>query len=88
MTGRGLAGRQRAQAMLFIACAVVVFEAFLFITAPSGCMCPMPGEPPPMLGWLVPAIGIGGQALGIAWMIRIYRADPEAAPSSWRSKRS
>jgi Flp pilus assembly protein TadB len=72
--------------MLLIAFAVVAFEVFLFIARPN-YMGPMFDEPPPIMGWLIPAIGIAAQALGLAWMIRIYRADPEGRRSWFRFTR-
>jgi len=30
------------------------------------------------------AVGLIVPAIGIAWMIRIYRADPEAGERTWR----
>jgi hypothetical protein len=74
--------------MLFTACLVIGFEALLFVAAPGSCMCPMFSEPPPLSPWLIPAVGVGAQALGLAWMIRIYRADPEGHRSWWRFHRS
>ncbi len=87
MTGSGLRARRQARLILFTACFVVAFEALLFIAAPGSCMCPMISEPPPLVPWLIPAIGVGAQALGLAWMIRIYRVDPEAHASHWRFER-
>jgi hypothetical protein len=34
------------------------------------------------------ALGLVTYVVGLAWMIRIYRADPEAHPSWWRAVRS
>jgi hypothetical protein len=73
--------------MLFIAFALVVGVDVLLYLGQSNHLGPMFDEPPPVVGWLIPAIGVAAQALGLGWMIRIYRADPEAAPSSWRLKR-
>jgi hypothetical protein len=86
MTGRGLRGRRLARLMLVAVLAIDALVALLFMAAPS-CMCPMYSEPPPVLHWLIPAIGVGVQAIGLAWMIRIYRAGPEDHRSWWRSKR-
>jgi hypothetical protein len=35
----------------------------------------------------MPAIGVVGYVLGMFWMVRIYRADPEAHPSSFLATR-
>jgi hypothetical protein len=47
-------------------------------------------ETPPPDPWLtsLPAFGALGYLVGLAWMIRIYRADPERHRSWWRSDRS
>ena len=66
---------------------LVGLEAFLFIAQPN-YIGPMTMEPPPMLTWLIPAIGVAVQVIGLAWMIRIYRADPEGHRSWWRFDRS
>jgi Flp pilus assembly protein TadB len=86
MTGRGLQGRQQAQALLFIGFAVVVLEVVFFVSQPN-FMRPMFNEPPPIVGWLIPVAGVAVQVLGLAWMIRIYRADPEGHASSFRFSR-
>jgi hypothetical protein len=39
------------------------------------------------VGWLVPAVGVAVNIAGLAWMIRICHADPEAHPSFWRFRR-
>jgi hypothetical protein len=86
MTGRGQRGRRLARLMLVSVFAIDAFVALLFTATPN-CMCPMYIEPPPMLHWLIPAIGVGAQAIGLAWMTRIYRADPEGHRSWWRFER-
>jgi len=85
VTGRGLKGRRRAEALLIVAFALIGLEACLFVAAPH-FMGPDGFQSPQGLIILVPAIGILGQAGGLAWMIRIYRAtlDPEAHRSVWR----
>jgi hypothetical protein len=47
-------------------------------------------ETPPSDAWLtsLPVFGVLAYLLGLAWMIRIYRADPEGHASWWRSVRS
>jgi hypothetical protein len=37
-----------------------------------------------IVSFLVIGGGVGGMLLGLAWMIRIYRADPEPDESSFR----
>jgi hypothetical protein len=47
-------------------------------------------ETPPSDLWLtsLPVFGVLAYLIGLAWMIRIYRADPEGHRSWWRSDRS
>ena len=85
MTGRGLAGRRQARRILVTALALDAFVVFTFVAAPStmgGSMFP----PPPVV-WIVPAIGILINIIGLAWMVRILRTDPEGGPSAWRAIR-
>ena len=92
MTGRGLAGRRQARLMLFAAIALDAFVVFLFVAQPATMGGPntsgpmfIPVEPPSRLVWLVPAFGILLNVVGLAWMVRILRADPEGGPSAWRA---
>jgi hypothetical protein len=57
----------------------------LFLLAPdtSGPMFRSP--PDPLFASSIIALGIALYLIGLVWMLRIYRADPEAHPSSWRS---
>jgi hypothetical protein len=91
VTGRGLKGRETARLIVASVLTIDVLLAFLVITAPN-CMCPMHSEPPPFLlglslGSLLLAIGISLHLGGLAWMTRIYRADPEGHRSWWRFER-
>ena len=84
MTGRGLEGRRRAQSMLVVPMVLVGFVGFLFIASPHG----MGGGGWSPFGFWVSWVGVVGFTIGVAWMIRIYRAtlDPEAHRSAWRSR--
>ncbi len=86
MTGLGLRGRRVAGRILAIAIGLDAFVVLLFLNLPhtSG---PIYAEPPSVVGWLVPAVGVVVNVIGLAWMVRIYRADPEAHPSFWRFRR-
>ena len=86
MTGRGLRGRLAAQRILLAAILLDALAVLLFASAPN-MIGPMMSEPPRFM-WLIPAFGIALNLVGLAWMIRIVRADPERHPSFWRSKRS
>jgi hypothetical protein len=72
--------------MLFVAIALDAFVVFLFVAAPTN-IGPLLLEPPSRLVWLVPAVGILMNITGLAWMVRILRADPEGGPSAWRAIR-
>jgi hypothetical protein len=79
--------------MLVSVLAIDALVALLVIAAPGSCMCPMYSEPPPLLlglslGSLLFVIGIALHLGGLAWMIRIYRADPEGHRSWWRFDRA
>ena len=65
--------------------AALVFP-FLAVASPSymgGGMRP-PGLLSDLLSALPVAIGIVGVVVGLAWMVRILRQDPESGPSHWR----
>jgi hypothetical protein len=91
MTGRGLRGRQQARLLL---CAILALDAFLaavlFVAAPNE-LRPMFESPPSVvglpLGSLIVASGIAIHLGGLAWMVRILRADPEAHTSWFRFDR-
>jgi hypothetical protein len=89
LTGRGLRGRRMARLMIVTAIVPAVLTGALFMAAPN-TMGGGPWMEPPEPN-LLPAIVIGAGILayvvGLAWMIRIYRADPEAHKSFWRSRR-
>jgi hypothetical protein len=78
---RALRGRRLARLMFAVAVVTVAVYAFLFVAAPNftdGFYNPGP------IGLLVPAIGVAALAVGLGWMIRILRADPEPDAKSWR----
>ena len=78
---RGQRGRNLARAELAGAAILgFVIAPFLYVAAP-GFM----GPPPPH--WQVIGSLVGGAAgilIGFAWMVRIYRADPEPDQMVWR----
>ena len=86
MTGRGLRGRQTAQRLLAIAVGLDALVVFFFLNQPH-FIGPMRAEPPSVVEWLIPAAGVAANIFGMLWMIRIYRADPEAHPVAWRYHR-
>ena len=82
MTGRGLAGRRQARRILFTALALDAFVVFLLMS-PTPFIGPMFDGPPwPPLWIVTAAFGILMNVVGLAWMVRILRADPEGPPRS------
>jgi hypothetical protein len=76
---RGQRGRAYAKAELILAVLIVIGGAFLYVAQPARST-PMSGpDPMPIL-----IIGIAGVVIGLGWMIRIYRADPEPDQGAWR----
>jgi hypothetical protein len=69
--------------MLGAAVASDVLVVLLFLAAPN-TMRPMYSSPPSSLVWLLPAIGLIMNLVGLGSMIRIYPADPEGHRSWWR----
>jgi hypothetical protein len=77
---RGQLGRELARVELTVAAAIIVMVGFLFVTAPAGTS-PMFGPPSSDLPYGVALLGL---VVGFAWMIRIYRGNPEPDPDIWR----
>jgi hypothetical protein len=78
---RALRGRRLARLMFAAALIPLAVAAFFFVAAPNftgGFYDPGP------IGLLVPAIGVAALVVGLAWMVRILRADPERDAKSWR----
>jgi hypothetical protein len=74
-----------------IACIAIGLTAFGFLAAPGDMGPPMFSGPPYLLGLpadvVLAAIGIVGPVVGLVWMIRIHRADPEPDQHAWRYRR-
>ena len=86
LTGRGLRGWQLARLELVTAIVPAALIGALLLEAPSG-IGPMFVEDPVPLPKIMIGVGILVYVVGLALMIRIYRRDPEAHPSHWRSRR-
>ena len=87
MTGRGLRRRRFARFLLAIAIVLPAILGALVLMAPT-TSGPMFVEPPDqLLPATILVAGILAYVVGLAWMVRIYRADPEAHASFWRSRR-
>ena len=82
-------GRQIARTLLVGALILDGMAAFILLNGPN-TIGPMFVEPPSASSVLrlVPAVGFVVNLVGLAWMVRILRADPEAHPSWWRAVRS
>jgi hypothetical protein len=86
LTGRGLRGRQLARLEFVIAIVPAALVGALLLSAPN-MIGPMFVEDPIPMREIALGVGILGYVVGLATMIRIYRRDPEAHPSHWRSRR-
>ena len=87
MTGQGLRGREIARVMIVIAIAIPVLLGLLVMSAPNTMGGGMQTGDPGPLGTVLIGVAILAYVVGLAWMVRIYRADPEAHVSFWRSRR-
>ena len=89
MTGLGLRGRRIARLMIVIAIVLPVMLGALVLSASPTTMGggPWMGPPDPTLPAIILGVGIVAYFVGLAWMVRIYRTDPEAHESFWRSRR-
>ncbi len=74
-------GRASARSLFAVVIVLVTFVAFLFLSLPN--MIRGYFEPG-LIVLIAPGLGILGVMVGLAWMIRILRADPEPDSSSWR----
>jgi hypothetical protein len=74
--------RVQIQVELTIAYAAPLIAAFLYIGGP-GTIGGMFAEPS-LIEVALPWAGAAGIVLGIAWMLRLSRPDPEPGQRSWR----
>ena len=77
---------ERSRNLVWIEFAFAVVAPFvvgLLVVAAPGTMGGSTWEPP-LWSRLFPWAGVAAYLVGLGWMIRIYRADPEAADSPWR----
>jgi Flp pilus assembly protein TadB len=79
---RARRGRRLARAMFAVGLIPLGLAAFFFIAAPNFTSATFAGPGP--IGLIVPAIGVLGTVIGLVWMVRILRADPEPDARSWR----
>ena len=71
------------RAELVIAFAAPVLTGFLLVAQPGTMGGPMFYEPPRFAS-LIPWAAVVGVLVGIVWMLRLSRPDPEAGERSWR----
>jgi hypothetical protein len=86
VTGRGLHGRQVAQALLIVALLPLVLVPVLVLGQPQF----MGGFGDPVAIFISSPVtwaAAATYAVGLVWMLRIYRSvlDAESRPSSWRT---
>lgn len=85
---RAWRGRAWARAMLAGAITLVVLLVIVFVTAPTyGGTMMRPSDFAAAVGIIVYGVGVLGPVIGLAWMWRILRADPEPDDRSWRYRR-
>jgi hypothetical protein len=75
-------GREIARGLVAAVLVLLAFVTVLLLNLPD----PMGGPifEPSLSGWILPGLGVLGILLGLAWMVRIFRADPEPDSSAWR----
>jgi hypothetical protein len=71
------------RAELTLAIAVPVIAGFLWVAAP-GTMGGGMFYRASLIETLLPWAGVAGFVVGIVWMLRLSRQDPEAGERSWR----
>ena len=75
------AARRMSRALLVAALAMPVVVVVLWIVEPGG----LRGfYQPPWYEVALPWVGAVGYLIGLGWMVRIYRADPEPDEPTWR----
>ena len=82
---RARRGRLLARQMFGGTLIVLLLAGFLFVAAPnfSNVRFYDPGP----IAVVVPAAGILGLIIGLAWMVRILRSDPDPDAKAWRYRR-
>jgi hypothetical protein len=72
---------------------LIRFELGLALTAPPLALFYWVAAPnmmgggmhePPLIETLAPWVGVGTYVIGLAWMLRLSRPDPEPGEHSWR----
>jgi hypothetical protein len=78
----GQRGRRIGRAIIALAVVVgIILPAWLFVAAPGH----MGGDwGTPLWYSALPWVGMVGVVVGLVWMVRIHRADPEPDQKAWR----
>jgi hypothetical protein len=74
-------GRASARSLFAAVLILLAFVGFLFLSLPNTFH---PDFEPSLIEWIGPGLGILGILVGLAWMVRILRAEPEPDSSAWR----
>jgi hypothetical protein len=82
---RARRGRLLARQMFGGVVFVLLLAAFLAVAAPNGPSAMF--NDPGLIAIAIPVVGIIGLVVGLAWMVRILRADPEPDAKAWRYRR-
>src|SRR5690349_19874503 len=77
---RGQQGRRIGRAMIGLTIVLVIVAAIVWVADPK----PMFGATIPSWPFTPPLLGVIGMIVGLAWMIRIHRANPEPDQHAWR----
>jgi hypothetical protein len=75
-------GREIARGLVTAVLVVLAFVTLLFLNLPN--TMGGPSFEPSLTEWIMPGLGVLGIVVGLAWMVRILRADPEPDSSAWR----
>ena len=78
---KALRGRASARGLFAAVPVLLAFVAFLFVSMPNTIG---PLFEPSLPEWIGPGLGTLGVLVGLAWMVRILRAEPESDSSAWR----
>jgi protein-S-isoprenylcysteine O-methyltransferase Ste14 len=75
-------GREIARGLVTAVLVLLAFVGLLFLNLPDPMGAPF--FEPSLSEWILPGLGVLGILVGLAWMVRILRADPEPDSSAWR----
>ena len=82
---RARRGRHLARQIFGATLLLLLLAGFVFVAAPN--FSTVRFYDPGPIAVVVPATGILGLIVGLAWMIRILRSDPDPDAKAWRYRR-